>query len=182
MYDSSRCLRRSKPFPSAPQDLVCPAKESNLTLAKNGNSRAHLGPFHTSTVRRGVNCTDLGETWLFLLPKVFLLLRCQEGCAPKTTTLKHDLGFLRPVLRQWQCGFLPSRVLGKRHFEKCCESPWLLSCVAPSTEFFSDRILSYKLVEKGDFPGSPVVKNPPCNVGDVGLIPGWGRSHMPQSN
>ena len=25
-----------------------------------------------------------------------------------------------------------------------------------------------------DFPGGPVVKNPPCNAGDVGLIPGWG--------
>ena len=25
-----------------------------------------------------------------------------------------------------------------------------------------------------DFPGGPVVKNLPCNVGDVGSIPGWG--------
>jgi len=25
-----------------------------------------------------------------------------------------------------------------------------------------------------DFPGGPVVKNPPCNAGDMGLIPGWG--------
>ena len=23
-----------------------------------------------------------------------------------------------------------------------------------------------------DFPGDPMVKNPPCNVGDVALIPG----------
>ena len=23
------------------------------------------------------------------------------------------------------------------------------------------------------FPGGPVVKNPPCNAGDAGLIPGW---------
>ena len=27
-----------------------------------------------------------------------------------------------------------------------------------------------------------VVKNPPCNAGNTGLIPGPGRSHMPQSN
>ena len=27
-----------------------------------------------------------------------------------------------------------------------------------------------------------VVKNPPANAGDTGLIPGPGRSHMPQSN
>ena len=25
-----------------------------------------------------------------------------------------------------------------------------------------------------DFPGGPVVKNPPCNAGDAGLIPGGG--------
>ena len=26
------------------------------------------------------------------------------------------------------------------------------------------------------FPGGSVVKNPPANAGDLGLIPGWGRS------
>ena len=25
-----------------------------------------------------------------------------------------------------------------------------------------------------DFPGGPVVKNPPCNAVDTGSIPGWG--------
>ena len=30
--------------------------------------------------------------------------------------------------------------------------------------------------EFGGFPGSPVVKNPPAGIGDVSLIPGWGRS------
>ena len=34
----------------------------------------------------------------------------------------------------------------------------------------------------GDFPGGTVVKNPPANVGNVGSIPGPGRSHMPWSN
>ena len=32
-----------------------------------------------------------------------------------------------------------------------------------------------------DFPGDPVVKNPPCNAGDVNLIASWG-SHLPWSN
>jgi len=32
-----------------------------------------------------------------------------------------------------------------------------------------------------DFPGGPVVKNGPVNAGDMGLIPGLGRFHMPQS-
>ena len=33
----------------------------------------------------------------------------------------------------------------------------------------------------GNFPGGTVVKNLPANAGDTGLIPGLGRSHMPQS-
>ena len=33
-----------------------------------------------------------------------------------------------------------------------------------------------------DFPGGPGVKNPPANAGKMGLSPGPGRSHMPQSN
>ena len=32
------------------------------------------------------------------------------------------------------------------------------------------------------FPGSSVVKNPPANAGDTGLIPDPGRSHMPRHN
>ena len=35
---------------------------------------------------------------------------------------------------------------------------------------------------KRNFPGGPVVKNPPVNTGDRGSIPGQGRSHMLQSN
>ena len=30
-----------------------------------------------------------------------------------------------------------------------------------------------------DFPGGPVVKDPPANTGDRGWIPAPGRSHMP---
>ena len=32
------------------------------------------------------------------------------------------------------------------------------------------------------FPGGSAVKNPPANVGDMGSIPGPGRSHTSQSN
>ena len=32
------------------------------------------------------------------------------------------------------------------------------------------------------FPGSPVVKNLSANAGNMGLIPGLGRSHTPQGN
>ena len=33
-----------------------------------------------------------------------------------------------------------------------------------------------------DFSGGTVVKNPPANAGDTGLIPGPGKSHMLQIN
>ena len=33
-----------------------------------------------------------------------------------------------------------------------------------------------------DFPGGPVVKNSPAKAGDMGSIPGPGRSHMPRGN
>ena len=33
-----------------------------------------------------------------------------------------------------------------------------------------------------DFPGGTVVKNLPANAGDMGSIPGLGRSHMPWSS
>ena len=35
---------------------------------------------------------------------------------------------------------------------------------------------------KRDFPGGTVVRNPPANAGDTGLIPGPERSHMPRSS
>ena len=33
---------------------------------------------------------------------------------------------------------------------------------------------------KQHFPSGPVVGNPPADVGNIGLIPGPGRSHIPQ--
>ena len=32
------------------------------------------------------------------------------------------------------------------------------------------------------FPGGSAIKNPPASAGDMGSIPGSGRSHMPRSN
>ena len=45
-------------------------------------------------------------------------------------------------------------------------------------------IPEYSLCTKGNegFPGGTMVKNPPANAGDMGSIPGPGRSHMPWSN
>ena len=38
-----------------------------------------------------------------------------------------------------------------------------------------------KLDNWQDFPGGIVDRSPPANTGDMGLIPGPGRFHMPQS-
>ena len=48
-------------------------------------------------------------------------------------------------------------------------------------------IISHKILviknDIQDFPGGAVVRiHPPANAGDMGLSPGLGRSHMPQSN
>ena len=42
------------------------------------------------------------------------------------------------------------------------------------TEWINNKVLG--------FPAGAVVKNPPANAGDMGLIPGPGRSHVPWSN
>ena len=48
-------------------------------------------------------------------------------------------------------------------------------CKETGRNFFS--ILKLSL---WDFPGGPVVKDPPCNAGDMGLIPGQGTK-IPQT-
>ena len=58
-----------------------------------------------------------------------------------------------------------------------------------STEVLMERLREFSklLVIKStlkisfpDFCGDPVIKNVPANSGDMGLIPGLGRFHMPQ--
>ena len=43
-------------------------------------------------------------------------------------------------------------------------------------------IIGLKKKVKENFPGGPLVKNPPANAGHIGLVPDPGRSHMLQSN
>ena len=48
---------------------------------------------------------------------------------------------------------------------------------------FFGRWDSLQCNHSGDFLGGPVVKNLPCNAGDMGLVPGPElRFHVPQSN
>ena len=43
------------------------------------------------------------------------------------------------------------------------------------------KIQRLKIAVKLGFPGSSVVQNPPASAGDMGSIPGLGRSHVPWS-
>ena len=49
-----------------------------------------------------------------------------------------------------------------------------------SWAYIPDKILIQKHI--WGFSGGSVVKNPPANAGDMGLIPDLGRSHILQSN
>ena len=42
-------------------------------------------------------------------------------------------------------------------------------------------LFAYLRIHHMDFPGGPVVRTPPANAGDMGLIPGPERFHMAQT-
>ena len=42
--------------------------------------------------------------------------------------------------------------------------------------------VEFTLEKGGNFPGGAVIKNLPASAGDMGSIPGPGRSHMPRSH
>ena len=51
---------------------------------------------------------------------------------------------------------------------------------APPNFFKKEPIFTHvKNAWSQGFPGGTVVKNPPANIGNMGLSPGTGRSHMP---
>ena len=59
-------------------------------------------------------------------------------------------------------------------------SKWIQT---PETPHFLILLIWYsKKAKLGGSPGGSVVKNPPVNAGDMGWIPGLGRSHMPWGN
>ena len=49
------------------------------------------------------------------------------------------------------------------------------------SRFTNTGLLLSSCSSSKDFPGGPVVKNLPCNAGDMGLIPGWGTKIPPAS-
>ena len=76
--------------------------------------------------------------------------------------------WLQDQLQEWSLYFIP---------------PTFISEFPPGrpTGSLEEQSLN-KIDEVGDFPGGPVVKNPPTDAGDTGSIPGLGRSHVPQDS
>ena len=62
--------------------------------------------------------------------------------------------------------------------------PFLLQVFKQVPAFLLVFHRSHYLLENitGDFPDGPVVRNLPASAGNMGLIPGPGESHLPQSN
>ncbi|XFG00955.1 hypothetical protein AB1E19_004579 [Capra hircus] len=58
----------------------------------------------------------------------------------------------------------------------------ILSPVAPTLRGLRLHCPEEARMVRGDFPGGPVVKNPPASAGDTGASPGLGRSRMLRSN
>ena len=69
--------------------------------------------------------------------------------------------------------------------DKCLRDPWDKHKTLVSLESQKERKRGYNrklTIDLKDFPGGPEVKNPFANEGDMGLIPGLGRSHKPRGN
>ena len=66
----------------------------------------------------------------------------------------------------------------------CCHMSWLCNSLEPFSDEIMDEkeflkyqtVFQYKVIFIMGFPGGSVVKNPPTKAGDMGLIPGSGRS------
>ena len=83
-------------------------------------------------------------------------------------------------LLHWQTASLPLAPPGKPlHPIRVLKYHFYLLTLLPS--FFRKQKGNKTLPHMG-FPGGSVVKNPPANAGDTGLIPSLGRPHVPQSN
>ena len=99
------------------------------------------------------------------------------------------------LIQQTHCKFR------ERNMKEMCKLLWIYQLSASQT-FFTQVFFAAKRSSKTkflwhlwfrllyssykysglDFPSGPVVKNPPANAGDTGLIPAVGRLHMPQGN
>ena len=90
-----------------------------------------------------------------------MILKCSEQCLPL------PLSSLNIVYPTRHCHHLQNQDA----FHMCfcsvqLSGVWMMQLLIPLSS--SKSIMG--------FLGGPMVKNPPANAGDVGLIPGWGRS------
>ena len=75
--------------------------------------------------------------------------------------------------------YIPNNRVSKNVRQKLTE---LQREIQESTVIVGDFNTSLSKTDRRAFPGGLVVKNLPANTGDMGSIPGLGRSHMPRGN
>ena len=68
------------------------------------------------------------------------------------------------------------------HGQSPGQLPTCSSGIFPHYDFLNFHVWSFFQSPAKGFPGDPMVKNLPANAGDIGLISGLGRFHMPRSN
>ena len=71
-------------------------------------------------------------------------------------------------------------IMEKRKLSRLCEGRTVSNFFTSGSQ--APKVVPQNYLFKRDFPGGTVVKNPPANAGDMGSIPGLGRSHMLWSN
>ena len=116
------------------------------------------------------HCTTR-EVPIFILNESLIINLYQEGCLSCCSFGKHSVVNGSVILYTTWSSYW--------YFES---SLWETRRTKNKIEMIEKWYIPRKRRVVPAFPGGTVVKNLPVNVGDTGLSPGPGRSHMPQSN
>ena len=100
--------------------------------------------------------------------------------------------FSKLVLLKLTCIDFNQQIISSHHYQILLSTAWPIS-YWPSfpliktslNDSLASSLISQRTTQirnNRDFPGGPMVKNPPANAGDMDLSPHLGRSHRPQRN
>ena len=126
----------------------------------------------------------LDNNFSFLCVKFEVLIRISDGCTVCACVLSL-FSHVRLFATPWTvaCQAPPSIGFFKHEYRSGLPFPSPGDLPNPGIELGSPALQAdaKKKINNSpyrDFPGDPVVKNPPANAGGLGSIPGPGRSHM----